>query len=295
MTRTKGVTFYHTPALAYRQIFHSVVRAGHHCLPPGYCLGHWKYPGHDLMLVMSGSAVMKLGSRMHTLEPGMVAWVDCHSSEITWRPLQGPLEIFWLHVHSSHANAIAQALQILEKPTFVLPNPSAALARFRLVLKLLRSRPLNIDARLHVAVTALLADLFSSRQIAAASDPGGAGRVPADDVLKVLNVLRTKYERPWKMHDLAQLMGLSTQQFFRRFKKATGSSPNNWLRHERINQAKRQLAETSDRIASIAINVGYCDCHYFSRDFKKLVGISPRQYRLQAHSLPRKQTGDTTD
>jgi AraC-like DNA-binding protein len=58
-----------------------------------------------------------------------------------------------------------------------------------------------------------------------------------------------------------------------------------WLRRERINRAKRRLGEGEDRIRAIAAELGYGDPFYFSRDFKKLTGLSPRRYREQERIL----------
>jgi transcriptional regulator GlxA family with amidase domain len=146
-----------------------------------------------------------------------------------------------------------------------------------------------MDSALHAAVSALIAVLFESRQIAAAElrlEPDGTRRRP--DLSAVLTTMRAEYSRRWKVSDLARLVGLSSPQFFRRFKQATGSSPIDWLRRERVNEAKRRLAETQDRIRDIAEHVGYSDPMYFSRDFKKLVGISPLHYRRQEQAMPLK-------
>jgi AraC-like DNA-binding protein len=93
--------------------------------------------------------------------------------------------------------------------------------------------------------------------------------------------MRLDCKRAWKIEDFARLAGVSVPHFFRCFNKATGASPMDWLRRERINQAKRLLSETDELIRVIAEQVGYRDPFYFSRDFRKLVGVSPRLYRKQ--------------
>jgi len=98
--------------------------------------------------------------------------------------------------------------------------------------------------------------------------------------------MRRKFEQPWTVEELAQMTGLRASHFFSQFHRATGSSPINWLRRERINQAKRRLCETRDAIHVVAESVGYTDPLYFSRDFRKLVGISPRHYRRQEQAFP---------
>ena len=83
------------------------------------------------------------------------------------------------------------------------------------------------------------------------------------------------------LDDLAQLCRLSEPHFYRRFKQATGSTPIDWLRRERINHARRRLLESNDPIKQIAEQVGYNDPFFFSRDFKRYTGVAPKNYRKQ--------------
>ena len=95
------------------------------------------------------------------------------------------------------------------------------------------------------------------------------------------------YFEPHRVEDLADAAGISASHFSRLFKAAFGTSPIDWLRRERVNQAKRRLSETSDAIEQIAAQVGYNDRFFFSRDFKKLTGYSPREFRRrEVHSAP---------
>jgi AraC-like DNA-binding protein len=65
------------------------------------------------------------------------------------------------------------------------------------------------------------------------------------------------------------------------FKQAFGTSPIDWLRRERISQAKRRLADTLDDGKEIASQVGYAARYFFSKDFKKHTGFTPTQYRAR--------------
>jgi AraC-like DNA-binding protein len=78
---------------------------------------------------------------------------------------------------------------------------------------------------------------------------------------------------------LAQLAGMSPTHFARVFKATFGTSPIDWLRRERISQAKRRLAETTAAIKEVAEQVGYGDRYFFSKDFRQHTGLSPRQFR----------------
>lgn len=63
------------------------------------------------------------------------------------------------------------------------------------------------------------------------------------------------------------------------FKKEVGVSPMKYLIDLRIKAACNRLAKTDEAIASVAKFVGYVDPLYFSKEFKKYVGISPSEYR----------------
>ena len=87
------------------------------------------------------------------------------------------------------------------------------------------------------------------------------------------------YYRRWQVKQLARDASMSVPHFFRCFRKVTGSTPISFLRRERINQAKRRLTESADSMKQIAEQVGYSDQFYFSRDFKRLTGVSPSEFR----------------
>lgn len=272
--------YYHTPPEAFRCIFHCVLRAGHHRIQPGFNLQTWRYPGHELILVHSGVAAVQIASRVFSVQSGELIWIDCNHNEIRWMARSQPLEIFWIRIDSEQANANAEFLGVALDPIFRVRNLARLRASFRKILGLLRTRPVSMDATIHATIAALLAVLFEARQSDVASGNNYSrafGFMP--EVGEVLKVVRKELKRHWKVGEMAEIAGMSVPTFFRRFSQATGSSPGNWVRRERISVAKRRLATTGEPISKIAEAVGYIDAHYFSRDFKKLVGMSPKVYR----------------
>ena len=105
-----------------------------------------------------------------------------------------------------------------------------------------------------------------------------AERVPPALQMAVKQMKLFYFER-FTVAQLAKLCGTNPSHFAHAFKKAFGTSPIDWLRRERINQAKRRLVGTSDRIEEIATQVGYSDRFFFSKDFKKFTGHTPREFR----------------
>lgn len=78
---------------------------------------------------------------------------------------------------------------------------------------------------------------------------------------------------------LTQVSGLTERTFLRRFKKATGDSPVEYLQRLRIEAAKKKLESSRENVEEITWSVGYEDSSSFRKLFKKQTGLSPREYR----------------
>lgn len=83
------------------------------------------------------------------------------------------------------------------------------------------------------------------------------------------------------VQQMAAIAGMNERTFARRFRKATGYSPVEYVQALRLEEAKQMLETTSERSDAIAEAVGYTDPAYFRRLFKRSVGMTPSRYRLQ--------------
>lgn len=270
----------HTPPKDHRQLFHAVFSGGHISLDPAHQLQSWPHPGHDILLTTHGSGLVQVGNRRFRASKGDVLWSDNNRADIAWPLRKGRWTFYWVRVDSSHFDLVADALNVRTHPIITLKQPAAAERIYANMVDLLKLRPLTMDVELHAELGLLIATLFKNRVQASQSS---ASQLPYTQATfrKVFDRIRAEYARSWKIGEMAELMGCSEPKFYRTFRQATGSSPLAWLRHERVNHAKRQLAESTDQIHRIARQVGYEDPYYFSRDFRKLVGVTPRQYRYE--------------
>ncbi|WP_417320712.1 GlxA family transcriptional regulator [Emcibacter sp.] len=78
---------------------------------------------------------------------------------------------------------------------------------------------------------------------------------------------------------------LNERTFKRRFKKATGYRPVEYVQTLRIEEAKQLLETTSDTVDEVALSVGYEDSAFFRRLFRRLAGISPSKYRQKFQTI----------
>ena len=81
------------------------------------------------------------------------------------------------------------------------------------------------------------------------------------------------------MRELAEIMNLSEDSFYRFFKKTVGAAPKEYLISERLRRAKLYLLNTDLSVAEISRLCGYDNSSYFSTLFHEKYGISPSAYR----------------
>ena len=93
------------------------------------------------------------------------------------------------------------------------------------------------------------------------------------------------YDTPSPVAAMAELSQLTERGFHRRFKRATGQSPVDYIQTLRVEEAKQLLETTGLPIDEIAAEVGYTEPSSFRSAFRKRVGISASAYRKKWQAL----------
>ena len=83
----------------------------------------------------------------------------------------------------------------------------------------------------------------------------------------------------FSVDDLCVNIGMSKATLYRKLKALTGQSTNEFIQTTRLKYAARILSQTDKSVSEVAYEVGFSDPYYFSRAFKKLFGVSPKQWR----------------
>ncbi|OFX57327.1 MAG: hypothetical protein A2066_16855 [Bacteroidetes bacterium GWB2_41_8] len=81
------------------------------------------------------------------------------------------------------------------------------------------------------------------------------------------------------LDEIAEAAGYSPSYLTTLFRKKTGYSPSSYFSHLKITKACEYLDFSKVKIKEISFLMGYSDPYYFSKDFQKKMGISPRNYR----------------
>lgn len=146
--------------------------------------------------------------------------------------------------------------------------------------ELLTSGPggrLCAESLANVLVVQLIRQM-SNRQGPSGGIRGSGGRLGRHALREVEEYIHAHLDQNIALADLANVAHLSEFHFARLFKQTTGLPPHQFVIHQRIERAKRLIAEGRLSLAQIAFEVGFSDQSQFNRHFKPLVGVTPKRF-----------------
>ena len=103
-------------------------------------------------------------------------------------------------------------------------------------------------------------------------------------LLAVFEFIEAHYQKPINLTDVAQAVGYSPAYLTNLSQSHTGRTVKAWIIERRMAQARQLLGNTAESIKHIADSIGYADAGYFTRQFRKLHGVTPQVWRSQPHS-----------
>ena len=101
-----------------------------------------------------------------------------------------------------------------------------------------------------------------------------------DRIRTIISHIRSNLYENQDIDQLAKIACMSKDHFIRIFKKETGDTPNAYITKKKMEAAELLLITSDEPIKNVAIKLGYDDCSYFNKTFKKYSGITPQQYRM---------------
>jgi AraC family transcriptional regulator len=109
------------------------------------------------------------------------------------------------------------------------------------------------------------------------------GVLPPRKLRSVIEYIRENLEGSPTLEQMAAVVHLSPYHFARQFKATTGLPPHQYVIARRVERAQHLLQGNDElSLAEVALRAGFADQSKFSFHFKRLIGVTPRQFRLSA-------------
>jgi AraC family transcriptional regulator len=221
-----------------------------------------------------------------TPPPGSILLLPAgHARRAFWR---GPTDSIHVHLDPRLIARVAAEAYDLDPDRVELPAVGA------LIHPQIQAALLAIDAELTTGAAGgrLLVEALSNvlavhliRQFVAndRATRRPRGGLPQRKLRAAVDYIDEHLDSELTLDDLAAVAHLSPYHFARQFKTSTGLPPHQYVIARRIERAKQLLRGGDDlSLAQVAARSGFWDQGHFSRHFKRLVGITPRQFRMSA-------------
>ena len=105
-----------------------------------------------------------------------------------------------------------------------------------------------------------------------------ASGLPNYKLQQVLEYIHAHLHQDLALAELAAIAQVSPNYFATQFKHAIGYAPHQYVIRQRIERGKALLTDSRDGIADIACQVGFAHQSHFTRHFRRLVGVTPKQF-----------------
>lgn len=239
---------------------------------------HMERVNHDDCLIIycvKGGGLLCIDNQTQAVNEGDLIVLPKGISHRYWANKTDPWTMYWVHFSGAHA---------LDYVHQVMPSQHAFVVSVGLHSKLIS----DFESLLSVQRTGyqfshflyasnLLAQLLTYIALQARKTSAQSGN--HINLEKIHALMEQHLTDQLDLNTLARSANLSKYHFSKKYKELTGQSPIQHFLHMKMERACYLLDISQQSIASISESLGYEDPQYFSRLFKKVIGLSPREYR----------------
>lgn len=244
---------------------------GHHQVPRDWQIRDLTIAEHLIWFIEKDACEGRVDGKPVLLDAGTLMWLE-PGVKFSFRLVDAakPITLYRFRITSTTGSALRSAPQkvrMVRKAWPVLPAMAAIVHELQTQLRFRETRLRGQALVLFSTLFELQRGMESDRQLSAGQCEKLRAFVAARGNLRASPA------------QLAQHLNLTLDYFSRVFRQTFGCAPREWLVGERIRHAAQRLSESGVRVGTLAEELGYPDIYSFSKQFKKVTGRSPRNYR----------------
>ena len=233
-------------------------------------------PQAILIYSIEGKGVISAGNSEHEVLADHFFIIPPGMPHAYYADKENPWSIYWIHFAGPKAKLFSRAA--LQPILIERGKTSRTNARLELFDEIFKNfdRGYSIETLeyANLCLNHLLASFTHLGQFRLINESRGK-----DPVGKSINFMLENLGRKLTLQNLAEELQLSPSHFSRLFTKQTGHSPIDYFIQLKIQKACRLLDNSDWNIAEVARESGFEDQFYFSRQFRKVMNMTPRDYR----------------
>lgn len=252
----------------------------------------WVVPPHErddyeIHFIEQGSGSFSVGDRVYNVNPGDV--IVLHSMEgNSFRADAEPFRLLYVTFSFSrpaNTQKIKELNVLLREESFPLQlNETSNIRKMLYTMhREIIAKSIGHDLRIKMHLGMIIMEILDTWNQEKSLE-GIRHMISSNShklVNKVIVYLQDNYNSDVKLEAIGKMINLHPRYLCTLFRQITGKTIIEFLRHFRIEKAKRLLLYTSLPITEIAYEVGYNNSQYFSKIFSQVEGMEPRAFRRQ--------------
>lgn len=228
-----------------------------------------------LFYTISGKGKLRYNGEEYTLTADHIAIIQCNASHRYETCSEEPWDFYWFHYNGT-ASHIYYNLYNANGLYFHKIEPGGEDADLiKTITRLSTKYDLDRDLRVSEWITGLMTRFILEKRRNIFQD----SKKTTEKLNNAITYMSEHLTEKITVADIAHSVFLSTYHFVRSFKKQTGLTPYEYLINLRINRAKDFLVSTDDPLDIVAVNSGFTDSKNLIYNFKRIVHLTPNEYR----------------
>lgn len=235
-------------------------------------------PQHILICCVSGAGFCSLAGKKHSVNRGSLVFLPPDKLHSYGSDDRNPWSVFWVHFSGARAADYPASLGASADNPVIMVRDSAPL---RAAYDEALSHALHgfSDASMVAISTGFGRLIGLARTLRLQRNLGTRARNSGDRLLLTLEQMRAQPNTHLTIDGWARAAGMSTVHFTARVREQTGLPPGALLIRTRLQLALDLLQRGTHNVAEAAAAAGYDDPFYFSRLFRRHMGVPPSQCR----------------
>lgn len=229
-------------------------------------------PDYQLIYIESGCGYFKFDEEYEKVSGKAVVIYKPNEPQIYKYYKNDLPKTFWLHFSGTDVENMLRELNIYDKRVIPIKSGMFLKECLERIIEEFQNKP--------TAFTRAASSYAKLAIIELKREMENVSKKTADlTIEKLCKEMHMNFHKNISNIEYANMCNMSVPHFLSKFKSVTGTTPQNYILNLRISNAKNLLVTTDYKIMEISQLVGLTDSMYFCKRFKKLVGITPTEYR----------------
>ena len=232
-----------------------------------------------LHFILKGSGNYYVNGKAFTVSKNQCFLIEPNISTLYQADPQNPWIYTWICFNGSLVPQILKKCHLdIDNPVISLPS---SLKYYKIILNILKHHEVNpsneyyIQSSLYLIFAKILQD-----------KPTNYSNLELNEntyIEQAIHYIKQAPIHELNVEQIARHLNISQSYLYKLFKDQLNTSPHNFILNTKISKACELLIKTNIPIFNIAYNCGYKNAFAFSRAFKQIINISPRDYRKAYH------------